>query len=282
MAHLLHLRVGGFFNAVTDRSGRSAWRRALTRPSGLAASLELTARLDELAHRHCRAVEWRTASDAWLDLESGRAGLSPWALADALYADAKALVPVLVPITVACGVASTKRGARAASRLAAPSGLVVTRPGQDTAIIAAADRVRATAGKRPLRLVTDPRDAAPFHPATAPRAIARGVDLPDGAAWPDALATLATEAATALAALDLVAGTVRLQWIPIGSARVADAFVSLPAPTAQAGRIDALARLASRSLRPAAAGRLVVSLSQLTPVLAQGALPLEPAHRRFA
>ena len=85
----MHLRVGGFFDAVTDASGRAPWRRALTRASGLAASLELTARLDELAHRHCSAVEWRTASDAWLDLDTSRAGLSPWALADALYAEAK-------------------------------------------------------------------------------------------------------------------------------------------------------------------------------------------------
>lgn len=279
MSQLLHLRLGRFFE-----------RRTLGQPNGMASVLAMTARLDELAHRACRAIEWRSATEAWLDLGTGRGSQSPWAIADQLHATAKALLP----IEVACGVAASKSASRAASSLAAPSGLLVVLPGYEASIIAMARRQQAAAGAR----FDDPLDAAPFRPSLVPRAIVRSVpvECAPGLAAPDrsdrydaVIDALVREARLGLLELDTIAATVRVQFA--SASGVTDAFTSLPDPTAlHELLLDAARPLARRVMASAAgAGQLQLSLSQLSASQAQATLfgwrydrVHAPRARRFA
>jgi hypothetical protein len=280
MPQLLHLRLGRFFE-----------RRTLGTPNGMATVLEMTARFDELAHRACRAIEWRSATEAWLDLGTGRGSQSPWAIADQLHATAKALLPV----EVACGVAATKTASRAASSLATPSGLLVVLPGYEDSIIGMATRQQvAAAGDR----IGDPLDAAPFRPSLVPRAIVRSVTL-DRVAEPttndtvdrdDAvIASLVRDARNGLIQLDAVAATVRVQFASASGVR--EAFTSLPDPTAlDELLLDAARPLGRRVLAGASGtGQLQLALSQLSAGQAQASLfgwrydrVHAPRVRRFA
>lgn len=265
MPQLLHIRLGQFFAAVSgDRDARQPWRRALSDASSMASTLEMTARLDELAHRACRAIEWRSATQAWLDLGTGRGSSSPWAVADQLRAAATALLPV----DVACGVASSKTAARAASALAAPRGLVVVLPGYESAILPMAARSPEARADR----FGDAIDVAPFRPSFVPRGIVRSRSLAEPAAVGDTIAELVDDALAGLRELDMLASTIRVQFTTALGTR--EAFASLPAPTAiSAALIDAAHMLGKRAVLGAGgAGHLMLSLGQLVPGPAQASL----------
>lgn len=251
MPQLLHLRVGRFFD-----------RTALGRAQGLAATLEMTARLDELAHRSCRAIEWFSATEAWCDLGSGRDGLSPWTIADRLHHEIKSELAV----EVACGVASTRSASRAASAMARPSGLVVVLPGYEASILEIA---RANGDLQPVDM---PPDTAPLKPAFVPRAIVRSaaVELANDVELSAAVRSLVDEARRGLDALGLLAETVRVQFATAAGTR--ELFATLADATSIGELIDDAAdSLARRIVGPVAApngasvkaGRLTVSLSQL-------------------
>ncbi len=251
MPLLLHLRVGRFFEASS-----------LGRAQGLAATLEMTARLDELAHRSCRAIEWFSATQAWCDLGSGREGLSPWTIADRLHHEIKSTLA----IEVACGVASTRSASHAASALARPSGLVVVLPGYEQALLDIA---------RKDGVVTNTAlDATPLRPSFVPRAIVRSadVDLVDDLAFDHALTSLVDDARRGMAELGVLASTVRVQFTSAAGTR--EAFVTLPDATSigeiiidAAGRLGR--RVASGSL---GRGRLSLSVSHLMSGPSQGSL----------
>lgn len=257
----------------------------------MATTLEMTARLDEMAHRSCRAIEWRSATEAWLDLGTGRGSSSPWAIADQLRAATKALLPV----EVACGVAATKSAARAASALAAPSGLLVVLSGYESSILSMAGRTVATSGP-----FDDAIDAAPFCPSLVPRAIVRSMllersddaDREAGICTPRAdalIASLIREARLGLADLGVIASTVRVQFA--NGSGVREAFASLPDATALEDLLLDVARPLGRRVLSATSGsgHVLVSLGQLTPVETQASLfgwrydrASAPPWRRFA
>lgn len=277
MSQLLHLRLGRFFSAISGIAGETTaadrpWRRALEQPMSMAATLEMTARLDELAHQYCHAVEWRSASEAWLDLSTARSSQTPWAIADQLHAATKALLPV----EVACGVATSKRAARAASALAAPSGLLVVLPGYEASIITLAGKHTEAAD-----LADVGRDVAPFQPSLVPRAIVRSaaIDRPidksyddTAAQYDDTIHALVHDAAHGLSRLGLIASTIRVQFS--NAAGVKEAFASLPAPTAISDLLQQAAHPISRRVLAgsAGAGQLQVSLGQLISGPAQASL----------
>jgi hypothetical protein len=274
MSQLLHLRVGRFFEASS-----------LSRAQGLVATLELTARLDELVHRRCRAIEWFSATQAWCDLGSGRDGLSPWVIADRLHHEIKSTLA----IEVACGVASTRSASHAASALARPSGLVVVLPGYEHALldIARKDGV----------IINSDLDNTPLKPSFVPRAIVRSTfinlntpgptDPTDVTERIDAcVATLVDDARRGMTELGVLAATVRVQFTSAAGTR--EHFVTLPDATSieeilagsahRLGRrivagLSAEARSGKADAAPAAnAGRLAVSLSNLISGPAQGTL----------
>lgn len=262
MAQLLHLRVGRFFQAAT-----------LGRAEGLAATLEMTARLDELAHRSCRAIEWFSATEAWCDLGTGRDGLSPWATADQLHAEIKSGLS----IEVACGVASTRSASRAASAMARPSGLVVVLPGYEAALLDIA--------RRDGVIVDATRDHEPLKPSLVPRAIVRSrqVDLATDDDLNDALSGLIQDARQGLSALGVLTASIRVQFV--GQAGAREAFASLPDATSIG---ELIASTADRLARRIAGGhpgpgRLSLSLSQLISGPSQGTLfGWRYDHRRHA
>jgi hypothetical protein len=251
MPQLLHLRVGRFFQAA-----------ALGRAEGLATILELTARLDELAHRSCRAIEWFSATEAWCDLGTGRDGVSPWVVADQLHAEIKSGLAV----EVACGVASTRSASRAASAMARPSGLVVVLPGYEAALLDIARKEGV--------IIDATRDDVPLKPSLVPRAIVRSmhVNLNSDDDLHDALAILVRDARQGLSALGVLTASIRVQFI--GTAGAREAFASLPDATSIGELlVDTADRLARRIAAGATgAGRLSVSLSQLILGPSQGSL----------
>lgn len=277
MSQLLHLRLGRFFSAISGSSGETSaadqpWRRALEQPMSMAATLEMTARLDELAHQYCHAVEWRSASEAWLDLSTARSSQTPWAIADQLHAATKALLPV----EVACGVATSKRAARAASALAAPSGLLVVLPGYEASIITLAGKHTEAAD-----LADVGRDVAPFQPSLVPRAIVRSaaIDRPIDKSYDDTAAqydtvieSLVSDARQGLTSLGLIAGTIRVQFS--NAQGVKEAFATLAAPTALDDQLQQAAHALGRRVlsNSAGAGHLHVSLGQLISGPAQASL----------
>ena len=251
MPQLLHLRVGRFFEAA-----------ALGRAQGLAATLEMTARLDELAHRSCRAIEWVSATEAWCDLGSSGAGLSPWTIADRLHKEIKSMLS----IEVACGVASTRSASRAASALARPSGLVVVLPGYESALL---DIARKDGIEIDMSL-----DAVPLKPSPVPRAIVRSAELDLGAegALDHALTALVDDARRGLDQLGVLASTVRVQFTSASGTK--EALATLPDATSIGEVImEAADRLARRvTIGSAGPGRFSVSLSQLIQGPSQGSL----------
>jgi len=300
MSQFLHLRLGRFFAAVagqkTDTVGEGQpWRRALGQAQSMATTLRMTARLDELAHRSCRAIEWRSATEAWLDLGTGRGESSPWAIADQL----RAATVALLPLEVACGVAASKLAARAASALAAPSGLVVVLPGYESSILSMASRTTALFGDPH----GDTLDAAPFRPSLVPRAIVRGVDIDRAAdsglqthdandascGYDTMVEALVREARHGLAELNLIAASVRVQFANANEVR--DTFATLPdATSGEDTLIDAALPLGRRVLAgTSGSGHLCVSLGQLTSADNQASLfgwrydrVSPPRPRRFA
>lgn len=269
MSQLLHLRVGRFFEASS-----------LGRARGLAATLEMTARLDELAHRSCRAIEWFSATQAWCDLESGSAfalrasadklqRLSPWVIAERLHNEIKASLA----IEVACGVASTRSASHAASALARPSGLVVALPGQEASIIEIA--------RKDGVIINSELDDTPLKPCFVPRAIVRSADvtLTTDRERDAALSALVDDVRRGMTELGVLAATVRVQFTSGGGTR--EHFVTLPDATSLGDIISESAhRLGQRVLggfadTPASAprvGRLSVSASHLISGPSQGSL----------
>lgn len=251
MPLLLHLRVGRFFEASS-----------LGRAQGLAATLELTARLDELAHRSCRAIEWFSATQAWCDLGSGREGLSPWAIADRLHHEIKSTLA----IEVACGVAPTRSASHAASALARPSGLVVVLPGYEQAIVDIA--------RKDGVVVSTEMDDRPLKPSFVPRAIVRSadVDLVTDTAYDHALLSLVEDVRRGMAELGVLASTVRVQFT--SAAAVRETFVTLPDATSIGEVIsEAAGRLGRRvATGSSGQGRLSVSVSHLMSGPSQGSL----------
>jgi hypothetical protein len=255
---ILHLRVGRFFRAAS-----------LSHAEGLARTLDLTAQLDELAHRSCAAIEWTSATEAWCDLGQHR-GANPWAVADRLHHEIK----TTLALEVAFGVAGTRAAARAASALAAPSGLLVVLPGYEASII---DIARAQ-GK-----LERPVAETPLEPALLPRAIVRSGRLTaagsaDAGAHQDQAAalarSLAEDARAGMIVLGMLAGAVRVQFSGAGGIR--EMRASLPAHTALPHVIGDTAERLARRLAPAAAGqsagRVSVALSQFVTGPAQGSL----------
>lgn len=274
MPQLLHIRLGQFFAAVSgDPAARQPWRRALSGANGIANTLEMTARLDEMAHRACRAIEWRSATQAWLDLGTGRGSSSPWAIADQLRAAATELLPV----DVACGVASSKTAARAASALAAPRGLVVVLPGYESSILPLAARAPEARADR----FGDAIDEAPFRPSFAPRAIVRSCPLPEPAGVDDALAELVMAAHRGLTALEMLAATIRVQFTTNLGTR--EAFASLPGQTASPTVLaEATAPLGKRAVAGATGpGQLMLSLGQLVTGPTQPSLFVPGTNGRY-
>jgi hypothetical protein len=254
MSQLLHLRLGRFFAAVSGSQSDRPWRDALGKPEGMTTCLEMTARLDELAHLSCRAIEWHSATEAWLDLGTGRGATSPWVIADRLRESAKALLPV----EVACGVAATKAASRAASKLAAPNGLLVVLPGYETSI---------------LSLAKADETFEAFRPSLVPRAIVRSRLIEGALDIGDArLSHLVRDAARGLAQLGVLASMMRLQFAT--AAGVREALVTLTDPTAlDSVLLDAAKPLARKVLQGGVGpGQLVVSLAQLQPAPPQGTL----------
>jgi len=258
MSQLLHLRVGRFFEASS-----------LGRAQGLAATLEMTARLDELAHRSCRAIEWFSATQAWCDLESGHQDLSPWTIAQRLHDEIKSSLS----IEVACGVASTRSASHAASALARPSGLVVVLPGYEDALldIARKDGV----------IINTELDATPLKPSLVPRAIVRSADvaLVSDDALDAAIGSLVEDARRGLAELGVLAATVRVQFTNGSGTR--EHFVTLPDATSLGDVINETAHrlgrrvvtgLPTEAAAAAKVGRLAVSLSHLVSGPSQGSL----------
>jgi len=284
MSQLLHLRLGRF-------SGQ----RPFGRRDGRASVVETPARLDEMANRACQAMEWRSATEAWLDLGTGRGSQSPWAIADQLRAATRALLPV----EVSCGVAATKSAARAASALAAPSGLLVVLSGYESSIEQLAQRSAGTDIPWPAA-VDAAIDAAPFRPSLVPRAIVRSMVFDrDPAAdadaialalrIDDAIAQLVSDARIGMADLGVIAATVRVQFANRGGVR--EAFASLPDATSlESAILDTAQTLGRRVLQQSSgAGHLLVSLGQLVAGPAQASLfgwrydhAGAPARRRFA
>lgn len=270
---LLHLRVGRFFEAAS-----------LGRAQGLAATLEMTARLDELAHRSCRAIEWFSATQAWCDLgpappsrsalrRTSCDDLSPWAIADRLHSEIKSTLA----IEVACGVASTRSASHAASALARPSGLVVCLPGYEDALLEIA--------RKDGIVINTALDATPLKPSFVPRAIVRSanVDLISDDAFDHALISLVDDVRRGMAALGVLASTVRVQFANTEGVR--ETFLTLPDATSLAGVIaDAAGRLGRRVANGSSGrGQLSVSVSHLMSGPSQGSLfgsrTLSP-HRR--
>jgi len=261
MSQLLHLRVGRFFEASS-----------LGRAQGLAATLEMTARLDELAHRSCRAIEWFSATQAWCDLGSGSAfalrasadqlsGLSPWTIAERLHHEIKSSLQ----IEVACGVASTRSASLAASALARPNGLVVALPGHEAALIEIA--------RKDGIVVNTELDATPLKPSFVPRAIIRSaaVELHNDAELDAAVTRLVDDARRGMAELGVLAATVRVQLS--NAAGVREHFVTLPDATSLGENIlESALRLGRRVAVAPAAGRLAVSLSHFISGPSQGSL----------
>jgi hypothetical protein len=261
MSQLLHLRVGRFFESSS-----------LGRAQGLAATLEMTARLDELAHRSCRAIEWFSATQAWCDLGSGSAfalratadklqGLSPWTIADRLHHEIKSTLA----IEVACGVASTRSAAHAASALARPSGLVVVLPGYESALLEIA--------RKDGIIINTELDATPLKPSYVPRAIVRSADveLTTDDELDDAIRRLTDDARRGMAELGILAATVRVQFT--SAAGVREHFVTLPDATSLGETIlESASRLGRRVVVAPAAGRLAVSLSHFISGPSQGSL----------
>ncbi len=256
MPQLLHLRVGRFFEASS-----------LGRAQGLAATLEMTARLDELAHRSCRGIEWFSATQAWCDLGPGREGLSPWAIAERLHNEIKANLA----IEVACGVASTRSASHAASALARPSGLVVALPGHEEALLEIA--------RKDGVIVNTELDDRPLKPSFVPRAIVRsadvdlsGVDVLRDAALDRCVGLLVDDVRRGMAELGVLAATIRLQFTSPAGTR--EAFLTLPDATSL-GEVmsEAAHRLARRVTNGASSpGRLSVSASHLISGPSQGSL----------
>jgi hypothetical protein len=251
MGQLLHLRVGRFFEASS-----------LGRAQGLAATLEMTARLDELAHRSCRAIEWFSATQAWCDLNSGREELSPWVIAERLHHEIKSTLS----IEVACGVASSRSASIAASALARPNGLVVALPGHEAALIEIA--------RKDGIVINTELDATPLKPSYVPRAIIRSanVELASEDELDAAVARLVDDARRGMAELGVLAATVRVQFTSAAGTR--EHFVTLPDATSLGEIITESAyrlgkRVASGVSGP---GRLSVSLSHLVSGPSQGSL----------
>lgn len=251
MSQLLHLRVGRFFEAS-----------ALGRAQGLAATLEMTARLDELAHRSCRAIEWFSATQAWCDLGSGRDGLSPWTIADRLHHEIKSTLA----IEVACGVASTRSASHAASALARPSGLVVVLPGYEPALLEIA--------RKDGIVINTALDDTPLKPSFVPRAIVRSADvaLVTDDAFEQALASLVDDVRRGMAELGVLASTVRVQFTNTDGVR--ETFLTLPDATSIGEVIsEAAGRLGRRVANGSSGhGRLSVSVSHLMSGPSQGSL----------
>jgi hypothetical protein len=251
MSQLLHLRVGRFFEAAS-----------LGRAQGLAATLEMTARLDELAHRSCRGIEWFSATQAWCDLGSGRDGLSPWVIAERLHHEIKSTLA----IEVACGVASTRSASHAASALARPSGLVVALPGHEEALldIARKDGV----------IVNTELDDRPLKPSFVPRAIVRSaeIDLEAEDALDRGVSTLVDDVRRGMSELGVLAATIRLQFTNAAGTR--EAFMTLPDATSLGDVMsDAAHRLARKvTAGSTAPGRISVSASHLISGPSQGTL----------
>jgi hypothetical protein len=251
MAQLLHLRVGRFFEASS-----------LGRAQGLAATLEMTARLDELAHRSCRAIEWFSATQAWCDLNSGRDERSPWVIAERLHHEIKSSLS----IEVACGVASSRSASLAASALARPNGLVVALPGHEAALIEIA--------RKDGIVVNTELDDTPLKPSYVPRAIVRSaeVELTSDDELDAAVTRLVDDARRGMADLGVLAATVRVQFTSAAGTR--EHFLTLPDATSLGEIISESAyrlgrRVASGISGP---GRLSVSLSHLVSGPSQGTL----------
>jgi hypothetical protein len=255
MPQLLHLRVGRFFEASS-----------LGRAPGLAATLEMTARLDELAHRSCRAIEWFSATQAWCDLSSGREDLDPYVIAERLHNEIKASLA----IEVACGVASTRSASHAASALARPSGLVVAMPGQEASIIEIA--------RKDGVIINSELDDTPLKPCFVPRAIVRSADvqLATDADRDAAVSALVDDVRRGMAELGVLAATLRVQFTSGAGTR--EHFVTLPDATSLGDIIsDSAHRLGAKVIGSLAgdsarAGRLSVSASHLISGPSQGSL----------
>jgi hypothetical protein len=257
MGPLLHLRVGRFFEASS-----------LGRAQGLAATLEMTARLDELAHRSCRAIEWFSATQAWCDLESGalrqtgREAASPWVIAERLHHEIKSTLS----IEVACGVASSRSASLAASALARPNGLVVALPGHEAALIEIA--------RKDGIVVNAELDATPLKPSYVPRAIVRSAEVETIAdsAIDSAIAPLVDDARRGMAELGMLAATVRVQFSSAEGVR--EHFVTLPDATSLGEIINESAYRLGRRVAAGiqGPGRLSVSLSHLVSGPSQGSL----------
>lgn len=255
MRQILHLRVGRYFRA-----------ESLGHAEGLARTLELTAQLDELAHRSCAAIEWVSATEAWCDLGQHR-GANPWSVADRLHHEIKSTLA----LEVACGVAGSRAAARAASALAQPSGLLVVLPGYESSII----EIARAQGK-----VERPVPETPLEPALLPRAIVRSgrfaADAEASESEPAAALAraLAEDARTGMIVLGMLAGAVRVQLS--GAWGIREMRASLPAHTALPHVIVDTAERLARRLAPTAAGhsagRISVALSQFVTGPAQGSL----------